>query len=221
LGEEYHRQQMVLGQVSNLGPVILYDDMEGLLKWGFSGTDTEIADLSATVAYNGSKSIHMATDATPAGAGEYVEGHRLTYQRPGKRYAAELIWRCTDMAKVLHFRLQISIYDGTTEHIISLDYLGPEAKWQYNGAAGAPVDVPGGAQALVNLGWHRLEMQYDEALGQHIKMVSDGLEIDMSGIAYYTAASATGSQQQIKIEIMAVTMEQAEGWFDDVLIREI
>lgn len=222
MGEEYVRKVMVLGQVPLLGPVVLYDDIEGLLKWAKGGTGgDDTLEKDATVAYNGLASLHAKTRATNPAADDFVTALRHAYQRPGKRYRLELLWNFALSANAKNVRFRVLLYDGTYLHTIELAYLPPNNKWQYLNSAGAMADVTDGAQALTEAAWHRVMFEWDENAGKYLNFVSDGLELDLSAVEYYKAANASAVRQTVMIYVTAVAGIPPEAWFDDVLLTEI
>jgi len=222
MGSEYIRQIMVLGLVPSLGPVVLFDDIEDLFKWveGGTGGDT-VFEKIATVAYNGSACLHVKTRTTNAAANDNILATRSTFQRPGRRYRLDVLFRLEVLAncKMLTFRCRT--YDGSNLHTVAIRYDPQNTKWQYMNLAGAETDIVGGSQNLVAAGFHRLLVEWDESKGEYTKFICDGLEIDMSGLAYSKSASAGAVRILLDLEIKAQSTTPPEAYFDDVLVMEI
>jgi hypothetical protein len=222
VGQEYIRQITVLGSVPSMGPVILYDDFESLLKFTMNGgTGDSTFALDAAVAYNGDHSLHMKTRATAAAENDWIECQRLSFQRPGRRYSFEVTWNYSTVLANKEILFQLFIADGAMAHACTLKYLPNSSKWQYLNSAGAYSDVPGGSQLLYAGGWHRLMFSLNEDSGKMIKVVSDGLEIDLSDLSYYQNAAVTGVYASAMVRAIAHTSPPAEVWIDEVLLMEI
>lgn len=222
MGEEYVRRIMVLGEVAPLGPVVLSDDIEGVLKWTKDdGTGDSVFEKCATVAYNGSASLHMKTKTTGAAADDIIGARRYSFQRPGKRYRLEVIFRIEDRSDMKSCGFVVWLYDGTYQHTVALNYDSQNGKWQYWGSDDSYHDVTGGSQSLFQVAWHRLLMEYDEAKGEYVRMQCDGLGVDLSGVAYAKSSNTTGLRQTVKFQIITQGAAPAEAYFDDVLLMEI
>lgn len=222
MGEEDIRRIMILGSVPTLGPVMLSDNMEDLLKWTESGSGGDtVFEKCTTLAYNGSACLHMKTRTTNAVEGDVVIASRFSFQRPGKRYRFECLFKHVMDAATKELFFQIYVYDGTNYHNSILKYVVAGPKWQYYTTGGAYVDVPGGSQFLAEEGWHRFLVEVDNHLGEYIRFVCDGLEIPMSGLPYRKGASAQAVKMFVILEAMAGVSPPADAYFDDVLVMEI
>ena len=222
MGQEYLRQILVLGSVPALGPVDMYDDMEGTFKWSKAGTGgDDVLEKSITVAYNASASMHAKTRTTTATDGDYIDAKRRVYARASKRYRIELIWKFTTLAANKEFFTQLVVEDGAYAHAVGLKFLPNSAKWQYQNVAGTFSDVPGGAQSLAADNWHRLLFEFDQSTGKMVTMVSDSLNLDLSDLSYYKSAHVVAEESILAIRAIAHTSPPAEIYVDDVLILEV
>lgn len=222
MGKEYVRNITVIGEVPSLGPLILFDDMEGLFKWGKTGTGADYTvEKDATVAYNGLACLHLATRASNPAEDDVVAAHRYLYPRPGKRYRIELLFQYENstFCKLLEF--DFSIQDGTYLHNIFIRYDPVNAKWQYKSAAGAWVDVVDGAQGLLQAGWHRLVFEFDQNAKEFKSLVCDAKEMDLSGIRYQVAGNGADQYAKLDFKVVAGSTTPPEVYIDDVLIMEI
>lgn len=222
MGEEFLRRIMVLGSVPSLGPVVLFDDMEDLLKWVETGTGGDsVFEKSATVAYNKAASLHMKSRTTDAAEDDTVTANRYCYARPGNRYRFEVIYTTENVAacKSLDFRIQY--YDGTNLHDVLVRYNSSLAKWQYMNTGGTFSDFSGGTQQLDQDAWHRVLFEVDLDSGEITRLVSDGLELSGLELGIYESASATA--QHVVVSMTGTTAGGAacEHYFDDLLVMEI
>lgn len=222
MGKEYEREMAVLGLVAHLGPVVLYDDMEDLLKWTEAGTGGDtVFEKITTVAYNGSACLHMKTRTTTATEGDGIYGRRDSFQRPGQRCRFECLFRPDAAAQNGLVYFQMVIYDGTNVHSLKMAWKGVLKKWQYNNAVNTMTDVPGGGQGLGLDEFHRFMMEWDENSGRYIRFVCDGLEVDMSELSFYKTADASGQGMHVDVGMLAGVSPPGEVYFDDILVMEI
>lgn len=222
MGDEYIRRIMVLGSVPTLGPVMMFDDMEDLFKWTEGGNlGDSTFEKSATVAYNGSACLHMKSRTTNLASADVIAAERTLYERPGKRYRFEMLWRWEVTANCEKMTVRSKVYDGSDVHYVYLLYQVQLGKWKYTNSAGADIDVPGGAQSL-NVGtFHRLLLEWDQNLQKFVRMISDGMEIDMSTLSYQKSTSGAAQRHHLAIELAVLAAAPVEGYVDDVLVMEI
>ena len=222
MGQEYIRRITVLGEVPSLGPVMLFDNMEDLFKWVEAGNmGDSVFEKIGTVAYNGSACLHMKSRTTGCASGDVIIAKRTLYERPGKRYRFEMLWRFEAKANCEKMTVRSKVYDGTYVHYVYLYYDAQNDKWRYTNSAGVDADVPGGAQLLNPATFHRLQMGWDQNSQMWVKMVSDGMEIDMSTLQYQRAASALAQRHELEIELAVQATTPVEGYVDDVLVMEV
>lgn len=221
MGQEYIRRELILGSVPNLGPVILSDDMEGLFKWTGTGNVGFTAEKSTTVAYNGSASMHLKTRVAGAAANDWVNALRDVCHRPGMRYSFECLFQLGVTGDTKEIIFSIGMRNGTVKHVVRLCYDSQNDKWCYWNSAGAYADIPGGSQDLFGGSWHRLLFDFDENKGQYLRMICDGLEISLIGLAYQVAADANPVWGYCEVWLVAQAATPPELWIDDVLVMEI
>lgn len=213
---------MVLGEVPSLGPVLLFDNIEDLFKWVESGSGGDsVFEKITTVAYNGSACLHMKTRTTNAAADDTVAATRKLYQRPGKRYRIELIFRYEVMANTRGFKVGFSIYDGTNKHDGYVVFNAVTERWYYYNSAGVETELTGFAYTPVQAGWHRFVLDIDVASGKYIQAIVDSREYDMSTLSFKVAAQAGGSTFDVFFELTAEDTTPPEAYYDDVLVMEI
>lgn len=222
MGDEYIRRIMVLGEVPSLGPVMLFDDMEDLLKWTKGGTGGDsVLEKSTTVAFNKLASLHIKTRATNPVIGDEEYGYRRVYQRPGKRYRLECLFRFVSKTLVDSVTFEARIFDGTLLHGIGVKFYPPEEKWAYRTGLATYTDFPGGGQDLHPDSWHRCSVEFDQASKKITRFVCDNLELSGLSLSYYTAADPSGLRLALYLSVKTETGAAAEIYVDDLLLMEI
>jgi len=221
MGKPYVEQVEVIGLVEKLGRVILFDDIEDLLKWRGIGTGTDwTVAKSTTEAMNGAASLYVQTKATTPAIGDYAQGYRNIYLPGAKKMSLELFWLLTSDTLVSDIHFHLVYYDSTKRHTAALRYLPPEQKWMYRDSGAVFRDAPGGAQKLHTRTWHRVKIVIDYEKDEYVKLVSDALVIDLSGLKIETVSDTTGQVLQIGLRVITETAAQADAYFDDVFVRE-
>jgi len=222
MGEEYIRRIMVLGSVPSLGPVILFDDIEGLLKWVASGTGTGyVVEKLTTAAYNGSACLHVKTRTVGASADDIVVATRSFFRRPGLRYRVESLFEILVNSNCKLCDFEVYLYDGTARHAPGVRYDVVNQKWQYRTGIATYTDVPGGSQNLEGADWHRVLFEFDEARGVLTRLICDGLELSGLNLGYYRSSAVGGVYCLLNLSIGSVSTTPPEAYFDDVLVMEI
>jgi hypothetical protein len=222
MGQEYLRRIMVLGSVPSLGPVMLFDDIEDLFKWTGAGTGADfVVEKSATVAYNGSASLHVKTRATAPAANDVVNAYRDLFQRPGKRYSVECLFRFEVEASTKYVTWYFTVWDGATKHEISVRYDVVNQIWQYMDSAGSYQDITGSDQRLNNVAWHRMSFEVDEVKKEYRKLVSDSGEFSLADLSYKSAANTDPIRMRALVEVTANSADKPDAYFDDFLVMEI
>jgi len=221
VGKPYIRQVEVIGLVEKLGTVILFDDIEDLLKWSGAGVGTDWTVAKSTaMAFNGSASLYIQTKATTPAAGDYAWAYRNIYLPGAKKMSLELFWRLTSATLMGEIEYRLFYYDSAMRHEAKLIYLPPEEKWQYQDSAGSRQDIPGGAQKLHHDTWHRAKMIVDFEKDEYVILISDALVLDLSGLTLKTVADTTGQVLQIGLLVRTKTAAQADIYFDDIFVKE-
>lgn len=222
MGEEYKRDISIVGMIPTLGPIVLFDDMEGLLKWDKDGTGTGYdVTKDDTVAYYGNSCLKMVTRAATPGVNDQVQAKRRLYQMPPGRYRVEMIFMCPDWSKVGKIEVYSQAWTAVGTWVAAMQYDGSTNKWMYNDSGGEFAEVPGGSQNLKCANaWHRMAFEYDRIKGEYIRLTSDSLEIDLRGVGMYTDG---GAAEEHRIWIIGYTAiaAQATLYLDNVLVKTI
>lgn len=222
MGEESIRRIMVLGSVPSLGPVVLFDNIEDLLKWTKAdGVGDSVLEKSQTLVYNGDQALHIKSRTTGAAENDEVYAQRELYQRPGQRYRFECFFAIDEDEQAKYVDFLIYVFDGTLQHVVSVRHDPVNHKWQYLNPGATLTDIPGGAQHLQRDTYHRLLLEWDAVSKEYIKFVCDALEQDLSGTAYYSGSDPAAVRMLLKIGLTAGGTPPGELYFDDVLVMEI
>lgn len=221
MGDEYKREIVVMGSVPALGPVDLYDDMEGVFKWTGDGDGADwTAEKLTTDAFNGSACLHLKTRTTTPTAADGVTATRSFYQRPGKRYRLEMIWKHGSLATSDWVRFTFQVNDGVDEHIGGLICGVNVERWYYINSVGGTTELSGAPVVPEALMWHRMAYTFDENTGLYGKLTADGQEVDMSAIQYFKTGVVVPTKGLVIVGISAVGTTPPNMYVDDLLVLE-
>jgi len=221
MGKPYVRQVEVIGLVEQLGTVLLFDDIEDLLKWMGYGTGTDwVVEKSTTEAFSGSASLHLKTRITTPAAGDYVAATRRFALSIGKKLSVELRLRYVSKALVDRIMIGFGHYDGAMYRRGWIGFYPPEGKWMYFTSGGVMEDIPGAVQRLHEDGWHRVKLVMDFEKSEYVSFQCNELVIDMTGKPIRVTPDTRDSFTMVVIEVWTETAAQAESYFDDILCKE-
>lgn len=220
--KEYEREITVMGSVPSLGPVILFDDVEGTYKWGDWGTGGDfVNEKQGVIVYNGSNAGHVKSRTTGAAENDQQEARRAIFQRPGKRYAAECLWIPDAAVQADLFRFGLLFYDGSVLHEVHVAYSASGNYWLYMSLGGTEQLIPGSSQTLQQNVWQRVRFEVDQEKGFLTRLVSGALDLTGLELPYQRSASAGALQAVVKVGLRAGSAPPGEIYFDDVLVMEI
>lgn len=186
--------------VPGYGRVLLYDDVEGVLKWArVDVLEDGFAARRNDAAYQGDYGIRIAAyQASPNGwAWEY--SGRSVGLRGHKHVRASVVFRSSGGIVAKGFRLWVRYYDGTY-------------RWQ-------------GSHEYVFLtndrGWHCLSLEMDFQRGVYVDGWLDGKDLGISG---NVLSKVLNGSPEVLYVIMGVGSNQRRGLFanfDLVLVQEV
>jgi len=212
----------VIGNIPSQGAVLLFDDIEDLLKWTISGDGADYAGTKDTsVAFNKDASLKLITKATTPAVGDKVTALRDMPVPSSKRIEVTCFFRFDVQADTDLVQFELTYFDNTNQHVVRLVYDPVGEKWRYYNSSASTVDVTGGAQALLAGSFHRLRFIVDFSTDEYILLECDDLTVDMTGTACYTTAETTNKILRFAIRIQNELTNRAIAYFDDILVKEV
>lgn len=219
--EEYIKRVEIKSNIAAaLGP-LLFDDMEGVLKWDGDGTGTTwTIEKSSTIARAGTYSLHLKTSTTGAAAYDTLYAERRVSPRPQRKlnFLAHLIGPDTRLSMWMFLKIRYRTggdlheaglrysYDGTT-----LDYYNSVAGW---------TNISTNEVGLALMQVAEIEFTIDTNEKEYISARMNHKEFDLSNIAYKTTNEGTTlSSIEVRLEIQANSDYPVEAYFDDVLLQ--
>jgi len=220
MGQEYLRKVQVTTQIAAPIEPLLFDDVEGLLKWAGSGDGAVTVEKSNEKARGGEYSLHIKTRTVGAALGDYAQASIALPVRQ-RRYLSFLA-HCLvpgiyqDVIISLNFWALFSYL----HHKGSILYNNLDGNIGYADENEAPQWFPARATALQDGGIGEIELIVDTALKEYVSLRINQTLIDMKGISYYTDVSGSNiSRLTVQIKIETLSAGAYEMYFDDILIR--
>lgn len=217
-----YKEQGIIVSIPSLGPIRLFDDLEGLFKWAASGTGGDYTvEKSTSVAFNGSASAHLKAKTTTPTASDSVSMTRYLSMAPGKKLNLECQWRVEAKAELQRIMFQLERFDGVDSHSSIIRWNGPSTQWQYRNDQGAYVDIEGGVQDFLDAEFRRVAITIDFEKDEYVTVVADENVMSLAGTAILVSSSATAPSLKLTITLYNESTTEAEGYIDDILVREV
>lgn len=201
MGEEYGPEPAHLTCcLPGYGRILLYDDMEGVLKWGRVDRENDgKAQRGGVAAYQGDWGIRISAKvARPNGwAWGYVG--RSVGLRGHKHVRASVVFKGRSFLGAVGMRLWVRYYDGTYRWTGSHEYVFQAG----------------------DVGWHCLSLDLDFAQGVYVEGWLDGTDLGLDGGAI---ASRGDSGPEVMYVIVGVASDITVDrylHFDLVLVQEV
>lgn len=201
MGEEYGPETcLIQGEVKPLGHVLLYDDMEGVVKWGTVDRLTGgKPQRRGDAAYQGRWGIRISARVVRPNGWAWTYAGRSVGLRGHKHVRASLVFKGRAFLGAKGCRLWLRYYDGTYRWTGSYEY----------------VFQAGDAH------WHCLSLEMDFHKGVYVGGWLDGKDLGISGntLSRYT----TGSPEVLYVIVGVADDLGFTSYlhFDLVLVQEV
>lgn len=192
------------------------DDMENYVfnKWStmIMGTSIPAYVNNEIPAFEGDSVLSIRDPASTASS--VGVGFGLL---PKVKNSVELRWykNASLRTMVLYFHL----YDGVYDRACDIRWSSYDNRWEYRGSDGGFDNYPalGGGEKIGNDTWNYLKLIGDFENNRYSRLITTGLDVDMSSIPLYTVPSAETPWTNLSLIVNAVA-PNTPGYFDDVRI---
>lgn len=220
--EDGARTGYIIGRVANLGGILLYDDMEGLIKWeNVPGWTASRMNFIGAAAYEGNFGMwQQCRLAVPNGISKAYKGRSFGRSKH-KAWSVESLFRGSDVNSCHWFCMAIEWVVGGYRYVagvsvncingvISLaDDQGGWRGWAYAGFK--PSETA----------WHRWRMEVDLERGLYRRVELDGAVFDLSGESIFREETAEPEIAWVIIGVGTIRFGLANGYCDCVLVEEV
>lgn len=222
MGKEYVREIVVLGSVPSLGPVALFDDMEGLFKWIAGGTAGDrVVEKSTADCYNGTYALRCKSRVTGAALGDAVSASRYFPPCVSLKYQEDFLFRLVESSFFDTLTVNNMVDNGVIQRTAGVRYDRTNGLWRYYDVNAVWTAIPGGGQYFYSGKWNRVVVKFDMRTGKYISLSSNGLFLDMSSLSMRPATTTGWSFGIITIDGVTDGVDPCEFYVDDVLILEV
>lgn len=207
-------QPLQVQNITSGGQILLFDDMEGLLKW--QQVDASVA-LINTDAFNGLQCLQI--DAV---AGAIAQARRYFSIQNYNKITLSCKFNIETNANLNFLAFEFCFYSKGRIYQAYARYNPATTNWQISDTTGAYVTIlttPTGLTQRANVAgpWHHLEWTLDVYNCQHLALKNNALS--WSGKqAYYQAATTGGDQCYIGIHVDANAAVDCYALIDDLMI---
>jgi len=200
------------------GNVLWLDDFEdGLIKWKeLIGVGVAPWDSATTKARNGGKSAYTSCSADTSPRAELSKG--LPWRVAGK-FGLEVSFATGANESQPYVKFQV--YDGTQLYDFQIRFSTTNSLIQYRDADGNWQNLATGVNILKgDTYWHTLKLVIDSNEGEYIRVLFDGQDYSMAGIAGAVSASSIAPYLLITLANTTVGGVDSEIYYDDCIITQ-
>lgn len=221
MAKEYFRNMMSWGAIPYRGNIIVYDNMEGTLKWEKTGTGSGFqVTYSDTYAYYGTKTMIGITRIASAAEDDEIELNRTFPVKPSLICEMSFYFHTFLPTRVKYYR-SLMIYDDTVvAYAPGIRWVRSSGKWQYLDSAGSFQDITGAVQPYLTDTWHLVKMAFDFNTGKYIHLIADGEKFDLSAIAFQSGATSNSMYAAAYLAVVTAGANAASILIDDFAITE-
>lgn len=213
---------LVQGEVAPSGTVLLYDDMEGRLKWqAATGWPAGRRYRIGEGAYQGNYGLRLIDRVVvPNGPGLNFAGRGFG-PRSFRSWKLECAWRGSPGSEAgYYFWVLEGIHGGKlwTAGVAWDSYYG---NWYLANGTYSWYPLSGFTVDLDKSSWHRLSLQVNLARAEYRELQVDGAAVDLRGNNIGETADAGGGYAKVILGIGFIEVGTLGGEFDCVLVKEV
>jgi len=160
MGEEYKRTVQTYGFIPFSKDIILWDDIEGVLKWTGEGNAGDwVVDRISSVdgVMDGVYGLRLQTRVTTPAIDDWARATRKIGLRKWYVVRVSFNFRLPNTEVSWRFISSPQFMDGAFWYNPMVRHLGGAKKWQYLDSGGAWQDIPGGGYEIHNEAWNYCE----------------------------------------------------------------
>lgn len=220
MGQEYIREQLVIGNIPGFSRVLLYEPFDSLVNFTLSGTGTPTSKLLISKFFSGSKSLYVQSrTATPA-EDDTAQIANNAFLGVSNKVQISVIFSLVDISAFKYFHILASYLDGTNLHNIGIRYYLTDTTWQYITTDGTWSDISGSSQLLGDATWYRCIFSFNLLLKSYSSFCCGNLDVDISSLFYQTSANASAQSFKHTIKSQNAGAAAVDFYIDSILITE-
>tara|TARA_Y100000310_G_C20640466_1_gene793611 strand:- start:944 stop:1618 length:675 start_codon:yes stop_codon:yes gene_type:complete len=217
---EYIRQVSIQTSLNELGDILFFDNFEIGADWEAQGTgsDWEVFWDKGN-GFTNKAGVTLRTKETTPAENDFVEIYKLFPVIESRVIKATLNFYTPTIANIKQIRVSLIRDDNSNLKDAKVAYLPGSTKWQYNNASDALADIPDGAQTFLEAAWHLISIKVNYPDNRYIRLQSQGLNIDLTGLSMFQSGTGNGTYNGLYIRVIAAGAARAEISIDNVFIK--
>jgi hypothetical protein len=223
MGKPYRRNVLSGAVVPSSPPIVMWDDMESLLKWQKTGTGADYTvTLDDTKCFNGNYSLYMVTKSTTPAAADEVVAYRYFGIRQPRFLTVRFLAKLLSTYQYLQGpQLLVEVFTQSLLHRFgfTVDQSTAEVKlYDANGNYNTAVTLTGIAPSDE---WSLYEVSVNLITQQYASLYAYANEIDVAGQSYHVDTPA-GNKGGGAIVLKAIALDAYQVGYnvDNVMISE-
>lgn len=220
--EDGLRTCFTLGKLTTKGGVLLYDDMEGVLKWESSSLWSPAGVMRASAhAYHGNYGIGVSKSRRTNGSEWFHVARTFVRRAVTGFFEVSALYRLSAGSPTSGYRLLIHEHKENVWRAAGIQWTIPDGKFKYLDSDGIWVNVPGSPPGLNDDGWHRLWFRVEFERGIYLAAGADSRTFEIGGEACRVISWSYPDVAKIEIGLLMVGLGTVGMSVDEVLVREV
>lgn len=218
--EDGQRICFTLGKTPGAERILLWDDLEGIWKWGnigdyFSGSPIQTGlaaydgDYGLQLLYRGDLPDHYMW----GGAARYVP------RSVGGRIRFEFVSRLIPGAEARGVHFGVELMTATGNPKAAIHWLVYEDRIEYLNSAGLWAEVPSGSPVLAKESWHHWFAELDLDRQKWVAAGVDGFSFHLNEISLSVWPIGGAERMVVGFSVASWKRLRLGAYFDDVLVR--
>lgn len=218
MGQEDVRRVTVVGEVPVQGAIVLFDDLEGLFKWGTAGAGDGAATKVTTKAFRGSASMKLTTDSGTPAAAQSVNASLNTFILPPQVYEVSCVFQIDDTSVATEFEILVYVNTGSELYKWGVRWDGVNGQLDARTANGSWTAIAGSDTTLADDSWHFLSYSFDFLNKKYVDAILNRDKFDISALGYTPDVDANPQTVSVFPFLRTSDAQQLTAHVDDILI---
>lgn len=218
--EDGQRTVFTLGKTPGQERILVYDDMEGVLKWKTDGiVPIGISGKSQTHVYNGNWAYRIGREIYKPNGAIWRSYYRWIARGESDRVKASGLFRKGGVPSAFGYGIELTVVRSGVRRQWGFRYRGATGALYYYNSLGWwwtlwPLLAPGSDDA-----WHQLGFTVDLESSRYDLLLVDALVFNLSHLFGQTRSVWDGDSLKVGVMVGNQAYGTANVWVDDVLVR--
>lgn len=208
-------------ELRNFGGVVVYDDFEGIVKFGDVGSYTGGVELRQTTdAYGGDACLQVS------GRGAFPDYWQWYYSARSLGFGSHCAYFVEGVVKIpgafgaVGVRVVFDLQEAATNPRCGIEWNAEEGKFYYWDSGAFWVEAASGSAGLAVDAWHRFAMGVDFERGIYLGARFDNVDFDIMGEGIPVWASGGPERFVLALGVASWKRQKLNARFDNILVVE-